>query len=152
MGQFGAPPDFRGTQVGHSGKDATMGTILLVDDDVAWTEACKLVVTQHGHEVRVAGSAEEARQLLRSGRPDAIVLDVMMERMTSGFDLAREVHKQFPDLPIILLTSLHQAVSHSLHFEPDEDWLPVTKFLDKPVEPEVLIKEIEGALAGKSLT
>jgi len=124
-----------------------MATILLVDDDVACIEAYKLVVTQHGHEVVVANSAAEARQRLQGGRPDAIVLDVMMERMTSGFDLAREVHKQFPDLPIILLTGLHKAVAHSLHFEPDEDWLPVTKFLDKPVDPAVLAKAIEAALA-----
>lgn len=125
-----------------------MGTILLVDDDADLVEAYKLVVTQHGHKVKAAYSAEEAREVLKSGRPDAMVLDVMMERMDSGFDLAREVNEQFPDLPIILLTSVHQAVARSLHFEPDETWLPVVKFVDKPVEPAALAAEIEAALAG----
>ena len=124
-----------------------MGTILLVDDDVDMIEAYKLVVTQHGPEVKVAYSAEEARELLKSERPDAIVLDVMMERLDSGFDLAREVNQQFPDLPVILLTGIHRAVSRSLHFEPDETWLPVVKFLDKPVDPGVLANQIDAMLA-----
>ena len=124
-----------------------MATILLIDDDAGLVEAYKLVVTQHGHEAKVAYSAEEARQLLKAGRPDAVVLDVMMERMDSGFDLAREVNQQFPDLPIIMLTSVHQSVPRSLHFEPDETRLPVSKFVEKPVAPAVLINEIEAMLA-----
>ena len=125
-----------------------MGTILLIDDDVDLVEAYKVIVTQHGHEVEVAYSADQARELLKSSRPDAIVLDVMMERKDSGFELAREVSKQFPDLPIIMLTAVHQAVPKSLRFEPDETWLPVVKFVDKPVDPAVLAKEIDAALAG----
>jgi len=126
-----------------------MSTILLVDDDADLVEAYKLVVTQHGHEVKAAYSAEEARELLKSGdRPDVIVLDVMMERKDSGFELAREVNEQFPDLPVILLTGVHQALSKSFHFEADETWLPVVRFLDKPVDPAVLAKEIDTALAG----
>ena len=125
-----------------------MGTVLLVDDDADLVEAYKLVVTQHGHEVQAAYSAEEARGLLKAGRPDVIVLDVRMERKDSGFDLAREVNEQFPDLPVILLTGVHQALSRSFHFEADETWLPVVRFLDKPVDPAVLAKEIDTALAG----
>jgi len=124
-----------------------MGTVLLVDDDADLVEAYKLVVTQHGHEVKVAYSAEEARESLKIGRPDVIVLDVMMERLDSGFELAREANERFPDLPIIMLTSVHQAVPRSMHFAPDETWLPAVKFVDKPVEPTDLAKEIDAALA-----
>lgn len=125
-----------------------MGTILLIDDDVDLVEAYKVIVTQHGHEVEVAYSADQARERLKSSRPDAIVLDVMMERQDSGFELAREISQQFPDLPIIMLTAVHQAVPKSFHFEPDETWLPVVKFIDKPVDPAVLADEINTALAG----
>lgn len=124
-----------------------MGTILPIDDDVDLVEAYKLIVTQHGHKVKAAYSTEEARELLKSERPDAIVLDVMMERLDSGFDLAREVNQQFPDLPVILLTGIHQVMPRSLHFKPDETWLPVVKFLDKPVDPGVLANQIDAMLA-----
>ena len=102
-----------------------MGTVLLIDDDVDLVEAYKLIVTQHGHGVKAAYSAEDRRELLKSERPGAIVPDVMMERLDSGFDPAREVNQQFPDLPIIPLAGIHQVVCRPFHFEPDETWLPV---------------------------
>jgi two-component system alkaline phosphatase synthesis response regulator PhoP len=126
-----------------------MATILVIDDDADLIEACGLAITQRGHQVQAAHSAQEARQVLRSARPDALVLDVMMETTSAGFELARDVRRQFPDLPIIMLTSVHQAVPPSLHFEPEETWLPVTKFLDKPVDPAALADAIDKMLAGR---
>jgi CheY-like chemotaxis protein len=123
-----------------------MGTVLMVDDDKGLVEAYRLVVTQHGHEVVAAYSAEEARQLLERDQPDVIVLDVMMERMDSGFDLAREINQKYPKLPVLMLTSVNQVVPASMHFEPEETWLPVGKFIEKPVEPDVLVEEINGLL------
>lgn len=121
-----------------------MATVLLIDDDEDLLEACTPAIAARGHAVRVAHSAKEARELLlKHGCPDAVVLDVMMEKLDSGFDLAREIHQQFPGLRMIMLTSLHKATDLGLHFEPDETWLPVTKFLDKPVDPAVLADEIE---------
>jgi len=125
-----------------------LATILLIDDDADLVEACKMVIAGRGHEVKSARSAAEARELLKGGRPDAIVLDVMMETKDSGFDLAREVQQRFPGLPIVLLTSVHDAVPPSMRFEPDETWLPVIRFLEKPVDPAVLADEIDGMLAG----
>ena len=125
-----------------------MGVILLVDDDADLVEVYKLALTQHGHEVKACYSAEEARETLKGDRPDAIVLDVMMEMKFAGFALAREVHQQFPDLPIIMLTGLLQVTDRALHFESDETWLPVAKFLDKPVDPMALANEIDAMLAG----
>jgi CheY-like chemotaxis protein len=125
-----------------------MSTVLVVDDDEDLVEAYKLAITQRGHQVQVAYSAQQARDILQQhGPPDAIVLDVMMETQFSGLALAREVHQQCPDSPIIMLTGVHQVVDRALRFEPDETWLPVVKFLDKPVDPAVLAKVLEDLLA-----
>jgi len=125
-----------------------MGTILVVDDDADLVETYKLALTQGGHEVQACPSAEQARKLLAKARPDAIVLDVMMETKVSGFELAREAHERYPDLPILMLTGVHQATDRAMHFEPEETWLPVARFLDKPVDPAVLAKEINAMLTG----
>jgi len=124
-----------------------MGNILVVDDDEDLVETYKLALTGHGHVVQSAYSAAQARELLKKSRPDAAVLDVMMETKGSGFELAREIQRLYPRLPVVLLTSVHQAVPHSFHFEPDESWLPVAKFLDKPVDPEILAKEVDGLIS-----
>ena len=123
-----------------------MATVLLIDDDVDLVDLNRLVLEHRGHKVLVAYSAAEARKVLASAKPDITVLDVMMESATAGFDLAREVHKSLPALPMIILSGVHEVMGVPFRFEPDETWLPVVKFLDKPVVPAVLAAEIEAAL------
>lgn len=125
-----------------------MATILLIDDDVDLVEMNSVVLSHRGHEVLKAYSASEARKQLDGGaRPDVVVLDVMMEEVSAGFDLAREIHEKFPDLPTIMLSGVQAATGVPFRFKPDETWLPVVRFLDKPVAPAALANEIEQLLA-----
>src|SRR5512143_3534470 len=97
-----------------------MAHILLVDDDEDLIEMNKTVLEQRGHEVTVAYSAAEARKAVQSRQPEAAVLDVMMEDMTVGFDLARHLHAQMPRLPMIMLTGIRREMGLAFSFEPDE--------------------------------
>ncbi len=125
-----------------------MATILLIDDDVDLMEMNSGVLAHRGHEVLRAYSAAEARRTLAEGAaPDLVVLDVMMEEVTAGFNLAREIHQKFPRLPTIMLSGIHAATGVPFRFKPDETWLPVIRFLDKPVAPAALAAEIEQLLA-----
>ncbi len=126
-----------------------MATILLVDDDQDLIEMNRTVLAQRGHNVRIAYSAAEAREAVNAMAPDAAVLDVMMEDMTVGFDLARRLHELFPKMPMIMLTGIRKEMRLGFSFEPDETWLPVTKFLEKPVNPRILADEVEKLLAAK---
>jgi CheY-like chemotaxis protein len=125
-----------------------MATILLIDDDVDLIEMNSVVLAHRGHQVLKAYSAAEARRTLEGGAtPDLVVMDVMMEEVSSGFNLAREIHEKFPDLPTIMLSGIHAATGVPFRFKPDETWLPVLRFLDKPVAPAALAAEIEKLLA-----
>jgi CheY-like chemotaxis protein len=99
--------------------------------------------------VRTAYSGSEAQKALGAGKPDVIVLDVMMESLDAGFSVARAIHQMYPDVPTLMLTSVHEATGVPFRFEPDESWLPVTKFMDKPVAPAKLADEIEAMLKRK---
>jgi CheY-like chemotaxis protein len=126
-----------------------MAHILLVDDDQDIIEMNKTVLTKRGHRVTVAYSAAEARQAIQAGPPDAAVLDVMMEDKTIGFELARQLHAQMPGLPMVMLTGIRKEMDLRFNFKPDETWLPVAKFLEKPQNPRVIADEIEKLLAVK---
>ncbi len=127
-----------------------MARILLVDDDEDLIDMNTTVLTQRGHEVTVAYSAAEAREAARRQPPDAAVLDVMMEDKTAGFDLARDLHAQLPDMPMLMLTGIRKEMGFSFRFEPDETWLPVAKFLEKPQNPRLIADELDKLLALKS--
>ncbi|HOX08057.1 MAG TPA: response regulator [Planctomycetota bacterium] len=122
--------------------------ILVVDDDPDVVEQVSLVLDSGGYEVVSAGGVEEAEQALLSFRPDAAVLDLMMEQQDSGFVLCHEIKRLYPDTPVILLTSVKAATGMS--FEPasaeQAGWVKAEKILDKPVRPEQLLREVEAQL------
>ena len=124
-----------------------MAKVFLIDDDVDLVKMNEIVLKKRGHEIIIAYSASQKQaQSLPTSKPDIIVLDVMMESRDAGFELAREIHKMYPDMPTIMLTSVHEAAGVPYRFEPDESWLPVVKFMDKPVDPTKLTDEIEATL------
>jgi len=125
-----------------------MAKVLLVDDDVDLVEANKTVLTARGHEVTVAYSAEEARKALDQAVPDVAVIDVMMETHSAGLDLVREVHEKFPKLPAIILSAVREATELPFELKPDETYMPVLKFLDKPIAPDALANQIDEIVTG----
>lgn len=119
--------------------------VLIVDDDADFREVAASVLSGT-YAVSEAGGREEAIRALETERPDLVILDVMMESMSSGFDLAREIKKR-PDPPrILMLTSIDRETRIDFRSEAgNPDWLPVDDYLVKPVKPETLLEKV-GAL------
>lgn len=118
--------------------------ILLVDDDPEFVEVTRVLLESHGYQVVSASSGEAGTQKAIDEKPDLIILDVMMESVTEGFDVVRRLRwtPGTRNIPIILLT----AVKHELPWaRADSIWLPVDVFLDKPVRPEELLREVRRA-------
>lgn len=126
-----------------------MAHILLVDDDEDLIEINKTVLARRGHTVTVAYSAAEARQSAQANPPDAAVLDVVMEDIAVGFDLARFLHEHNPHLQFIVLTGIRHGMRTGFDYEPKETWLAEMKYMEKPVNPRVLADEVEKLLARK---
>jgi CheY-like chemotaxis protein len=129
--------------------DVAEGKVLVVDDEIEFVEVAKLVLERDGFEVVTANSGEEARTKAVAEKPDLIILDVMMETKTAGFEAARWLRENETtrDTPIIMLTAVNQEVPW--RFGPDDIWLPVDTFVDKPVTPEKLLEEAHKATAGE---
>lgn len=122
--------------------------ILLIDDDIDLLFTYRVFLQSKGHEVRIAYGGKKGIAEALKERPDIIVLDVMMGELTEGFDVARYIrlNEKLRDVPIIMLSGIRRSEKLPWTFEPDEDWLPVTRFLEKPVSPDILLKEINSIL------
>lgn len=123
--------------------------ILIVDDDADITEAMRIVLENKGFKVDNAIDSKDAANRIRSQKPDLIILDVMMDTKSEGFDFARDLKKNpdYKEIPIMMLTAVKEKTG--IDFKPeagDESWLPVEEFLDKPVRPEQLIEKVESLL------
>jgi len=130
-----------------------MAKILIIDDDPDIVTAVRMSLESVGHKMLDAASGKEGLAAIKSERPDLIILDVMMETHTEGFQLALKLRspdpsselKEFKNIPILMLTSIHSTTP--LHFEPDIDYLPVELFVDKPIDPDDLIKKVDWILS-----
>ena len=121
-------------------------TVLLVDDDPVFVEAVSAVLETR-YEVRRAGNGAEAKQAIAETRPDLIILDVMMDYPSEGFDVARALHDdpRTSAIPIVMLTGVDQVYNYRM--ETDEGWVPCARFLEKPLAPEQLLQHV-GELIG----
>jgi CheY-like chemotaxis protein len=130
-----------------------MAKILVIEDDPDMVLAARMCLEDVGHEVFEASSGGEGLRMLVEVVPDLIILDVMMDTTTEGFELALRLRRPDPasplaaysHIPILVLTALHSTTD--LRFGPDEDYLPVDAFIDKPIDPNDLVGKVETLLA-----
>lgn len=124
-------------------------TILLVDDDPGFLDATASVLEGFGYRTRRAMSPKECFEETRKELPDLIILDVMMARMDSGFEVCRKVKAddKTRQIPILMLTAIDKKYPFNFgDAAGDLDWLPADDFLDKPVEAMELVKHVRKLL------
>lgn len=124
--------------------------IMVIDDDVQLVETVKTLLESVGYQVSYAYQSEKGMELARETKPDLILLDVMFAGPPGpdGIELSRRFH-QDPDLkgiPIIILTGVRKVLDFHFEIGPDETWMPVKAFLEKPIKPDNLLAEIEKVL------
>ena len=124
--------------------------VLIIDDDVQLVDSVQTMLESQGYEVSYAYQALKGVELARETQPDVILLDVMFAGPPGpdGFQVAREMHDdpKLKDIPIIMLTGVRKVMDIPYELKPDEQWMPVKSFLEKPIKPGDLLNAIKNAL------
>jgi DNA-binding response OmpR family regulator len=118
--------------------------ILIVDDDPDMVEAGRIVLEKEGYLVESASNLVDGLAKLGETNPDLLILDVMMEEPDDGLRFARQARRQGNMLPIIMLTSVNRALG--VQIGKDEEMVPVDEFLEKPVDPQILVGKVQTLL------
>ena len=118
-----------------------MKKILLVDDDTVFLEAVSAVL-ESKYQISTAANGSQALEMIAVNKPDLVILDVMMNYMSEGFDVARKLRTdpETEKIPIIMLTGVDQV--YNMRMEVDESWVPCDRYLEKPVKPQVLLEQV----------
>lgn len=119
--------------------------VLIVDDNSQFVKLNTKALEAAGFEVEAAYNAEEGFTKVEYGQPDAIVLDLMMERHDSGFALAKRLktHPTYREIPILMLTAVGEATGFRFTMQKDGYWMNTDDFADKPLPPQELVDRIE---------
>jgi CheY-like chemotaxis protein len=125
--------------------------ILLVDDDIDTCASISKVLSTKGYEVTEAYSGAEALKKVLAVKPDCIILDIMMEKDTAGFEVANMLrserpgskYKEVKNVPIIVLTAINQVTNSRFSLDDKESFLPgINDFLTKPVNFDLLLEKV----------
>ena len=106
--------------------------VLIAEDDPDTRFLLSLVLNEHGYDVVTAADGIEALALAEQHPPDLMIFDQMMPRMT-GTQLAAEVAKVQPDLPVILYTGFNEGIPRS-----EVEAARVRAVATKPIDPHQL--------------
>lgn len=130
-----------------------MAKIMIIDDDPDIVDSLTMILEKNGHQVAVKPDTDNLVEDVMRVNPDLIILDIIFpEDPQAGFVAARTLSRdeKLKSIPVLLLSAVNQASNMSFGFsETDisEDFMPVDAFIEKPVEPAVLIDRINRLLS-----
>ena len=114
----------------------TLVKILVVDDNIDAADTLTLLLRNEGHTVHTAYGGKEAIEVADRERPEAVLLDIQMPRM-SGYDLVRELrrHERAPR-PLLIAVSAYGQESDKLASKQ----AGFDHHLTKPLDPPALLR------------
>ncbi|MBI4351672.1 MAG: response regulator [Elusimicrobia bacterium] len=118
--------------------------ILVVDDDPEISSLVQYTLESLGHTVKVCDNGREVMDMLKSYKPELLVLDVMLPGI-DGYSLATQISEdeELAKLPIVVLSALEPSRTMFQRFS------QVAAFLTKPFNTDDLMEAVKNGLAKK---
>lgn len=116
-----------------------MPKILVVDDEPNIIELAKLYLEREGYQVEGVSRGQEALTRHSAGKPDLIILDLMLPDI-DGFEVCRQIRAK-SDVPILMLTARKEDVDKIVGLE-----LGADDYFTKPFNPRELVARVKAIL------
>lgn len=123
----------------------TGNKILVVEDDPNLLSALKYSLQEEGYDVVIAADGAEAVDTARNVRPDLVILDLMLPKM-SGFEVCRILRKDMT-VPIFILTAKTEEADKIVGLEIGAD-----DYMTKPFSMRELIARVRAMLRRVKMT
>jgi CheY-like chemotaxis protein len=124
--------------------------VMVIDDDVQLVDTVRTLLERVGYEVSHAYQAEKGMDRAREIRPDLILLDIMFAGPPGpdGLEISRRLREDpiLGNTPVIVLSGVKKLLDMPVKLAPDETYMPVKAFLEKPFKPDRLLSDIDKAL------
>jgi len=134
------PPMWERPRLSHTKRSDGRLRVLVVDDERLITDSICAILNENGFDAAGAYNGSEAIAAARKLRPDIVLSDVMMPRM-SGVELGIQLRSEFPDIKIYLFSGqaetsamIHRAEAEGHYFD----------LFPKPIHPDELMTRLNG--------
>ena len=120
--------------------DTTLGTVLVVEDDLRMQKVLRRIFAEERYTVVVAGDGRTALEDFRIHRPLAVVLDLILPHI-SGRELCGLLKAQSSETPVIILSAITEVADKVLLLEIGAD-----DYVTKPFSPRELLARVQAAI------
>jgi CheY-like chemotaxis protein len=124
-----------------------MKKILLVDDDIDLLEQNKLIFESKGYKIVTAVDSLKGWELFKKEKPNAAIIDLIMEEHDSGFILSYRIKKDphGKNIPVFVLTSATMLTGFKFGSTTSEEkeWIRCDEIINKPAVVDELILKLE---------
>ena len=126
--------------------------ILVVDDDSNFVVAMKPVLESKSYKVETAYNKEEAMEKIDKLKPDLILLDIMMEKLTDGFDICYKLKHdpEIKNIPVLAISAITEKTGFKFSPDTDGEYFEADDYMEKPVNPTDLLARSEKLLKGRN--
>ena len=130
------------------------GKVLLIDDDSDFRAAVKSLLESHGYTVLEAASGHDGLRMVVEEKPDAILLDIMMETTVEGYGVThslkyRDEYAAFREIPIFMISSIEESPDERFPMSAEVEMIRPDRYLSKPLDIPELLRLLEQAIAPK---
>ena len=126
--------------------EVVMSRILIADDDIPNADLLEAHLDGSGYETKIASNGEETLALSKTWKPDLILLDVMMPKL-SGFEVCRRLRADAAtrDIGVLMVTALDQSADVEKAVESGTD-----DFITKPINKTELLLRVRALIESRS--
>ncbi len=122
--------------------------ILLIDDDEDFRVSVRSLLEAHGYEVLEAASGHEGLRMVREHKPDAILLDIMMETSVEGYGVTHslkygEEYAEYSQIPVFMVSSIEESPDERFPMSPEAEMIRPDRYLSKPLDIPTLLQMLE---------
>ena len=123
--------------------------ILIIDDDKDYGEALRIVLESNGFAVDHVLNIDDGRKTLEKSRPNLIILDVMMDKHTDGFDFCYDLKhdEECKKIPILMVTAVTEKTGFKFSPETDGEYLQADDYVAKPIPVAELLSRVNKLIA-----
>ena len=122
--------------------------ILVVDDDRDLVDSMRTVLESRHYSTDAAHYKAEALEKIANLKSDLILLDIMMERLTDGFDICYQLKhdSELKKIPVLVVSAITEKTGFRFSPETDGEYFAADDYIEKPVKAPDLLERIEKLL------
>ncbi len=128
--------------------------VLLIDDDADFRASVRSLLEGEGYSVSEATSGRQGLEQILADRPDAIVLDIMMETLEEGYGVTQaiKIKDEFRDcreVPIVMVSSIQESPDERFPMAGEIDMVRPDRYMTKPIDIPRFLELIESVTRGR---